>query len=254
MKHIVSFSGGIGSFVTAHKIIEKYGKDDVILVFADTLIEDEDLYRFIEESFQKFGVKYVWLKDGRNPWEVFRDVKYMGNSRIAQCSRILKTKQVEDYIKSLNEDIILYLGIDWTEIHRLEGAKKRWNPLRVESPLCEEPYLNKQDMRDIVESYGIKIPRLYDYGFSHNNCGGFCVRAGQAQFKNLLEKFPERYLWHESQQESLFKDQPNLKPFLKKNKNNQTYYLKLKEFREMIQTGEGFDKYDFGGCGCFVDD
>lgn len=40
MKHIVSVSGGVGSYFTLKRVIDKYGKDDVIAVFMDTLAED----------------------------------------------------------------------------------------------------------------------------------------------------------------------------------------------------------------------
>ncbi len=46
MKHIVNFSGGICSFWAAHRVIQKHGVKDVVLLFADTLIEDDDLYAF----------------------------------------------------------------------------------------------------------------------------------------------------------------------------------------------------------------
>ena len=42
MKHIVSFSGGMGSFAEAKSCVDKFGKENVLLVFADTLMEDED--------------------------------------------------------------------------------------------------------------------------------------------------------------------------------------------------------------------
>jgi hypothetical protein len=46
VKHIVNFSGGACSFWAAHRVIQKHGKENVILLFADTMIEDEDLVRF----------------------------------------------------------------------------------------------------------------------------------------------------------------------------------------------------------------
>ena len=49
MKHIVSFSGGMGSFAEAKSCVDKYGKENVTLLFADTLMEDEDLYRFKDD-------------------------------------------------------------------------------------------------------------------------------------------------------------------------------------------------------------
>ncbi|OMF77452.1 hypothetical protein BK142_12060 [Paenibacillus glucanolyticus] len=37
-------------------------------------------------------------------------------------------------------------------------------------------------------------------GFAHNNCGGFCVRAGQGHFINLLQKKRDLYLFHEQKE------------------------------------------------------
>ncbi|KQM91845.1 MULTISPECIES: hypothetical protein [Sphingomonas] len=34
----------------------------------------------------------IWLVEGRDPWEVFRDRRYLGNSRIDPCSEMLKRK------------------------------------------------------------------------------------------------------------------------------------------------------------------
>lgn len=108
----------------------------------------------------------------------------------------------------------------------------------------------------MIQKYGIRLPRLYDMGFPHNNCGGFCVRAGQTQFATLLKHFPERYQWHVEQEELAYAAiGPTARPFLRKNIKGVTHYLKLSEFRSMIESGEiTADPYEFGGCACFVDE
>lgn len=58
-------------------------------------------------------------------------------------------------------------------------------------------------MLEQLKEIGIRPPRLYDMGFPHNNCGGFCVKAGQSQFRLLLKTMPERYAEHERQEEEL---------------------------------------------------
>lgn len=52
MKHVVMYSGGIGSYFAAKRVVQKENPNEVILLFTDTLMEDEDLYRFISESIQ----------------------------------------------------------------------------------------------------------------------------------------------------------------------------------------------------------
>lgn len=255
--HIISYSGGLASFGTACKIIEEHGAENVTLLFADTLIEDEDLYRFLYESAEKLGAHLVHLKDGRTPWEVFKDVKYIGNSRTAPCSRILKTDQCSKWMKEhySPETAKLCLGLLIDEWERLPRAQKNWEPWEVTAPLCEEPVWSARDIDNKLKELNIERPRLYDMGFPHNNCGGFCVRAGQRQMQELYEQMPERFLYHEEQMEHVLSERPKTKPFLKKTEDGETRYLSLKDFREMMD--ENPDKRfgaAHGGCACFVDD
>ena len=37
MKHVIQFSGGICSFFAAKRVVEKYGKENVILLFCDKI-------------------------------------------------------------------------------------------------------------------------------------------------------------------------------------------------------------------------
>jgi 3'-phosphoadenosine 5'-phosphosulfate sulfotransferase (PAPS reductase)/FAD synthetase len=257
MKHIVFYSGGIGSWATAKRVINKHGEKNIILLFTDTLIEDEDLYRFLKETSEEMKCEFVYLKDGRNVWEVFRDVRYIGNSRIAQCSHILKQKVAKQFILQnfKHDECTLYLGIDWTEEHRTKAPIENWKPYKVLFPMCEAPYLTKEDMLKLLDETGVKRPRLYDLGFSHNNCGGFCVRAGQGHFINLLQKMPERYAYHEQKEQEMIDFLGKKQSILRKNSNGKRENLTLRELREQFeQKPKTIDMFDIGGCGCFVSD
>jgi hypothetical protein len=257
MKHIVMYSGGIGSYLAARRVIKKYGKNKTTLLFTDTLMEDEDLYRFLYESTCYLGVELVYLREGRDVWQVFRDTKFLGNSRIAPCTRILKQQLARTWIEKnfTPEEVTLYLGIDWSEDHRLEKVKINWSPFKVEAPMMEEPYLSKDEMIRILESSGIRKPRLYDMGFSHNNCGGFCCRAGQGHFANLLEKMPERFAYHEKKEQEIREYLGKNVSILKRQKDKKVSPYTLKQLREDIeQKNEKIDRYDIGGCGCFIEE
>jgi len=78
---IVMYSGGCLSWAAAMRTIERHGRDNVRLLFTDTRMEDEDLYRFLDESEKQLGVELVRIADGRNPWEVFKDRRMIGNTR-----------------------------------------------------------------------------------------------------------------------------------------------------------------------------
>lgn len=200
MKHVVFFSSGVASYITALRVVERYGAENTTLVFADTLIEDEDNYRFLIEAAEDVGAELVHLKDGRDPWQVFDDEKHLGTSRFAFCSKALKIDTSRKYLESLDHMPTLHMGIDWTEEHRKPAITKGWHPYEVDYPLCWEPWLDRANYFEICEERGIKPPRLYELGFSHANCGGFCVKAGHTAFLHLLKTFPERYAYHEEQE------------------------------------------------------
>ncbi len=252
--HLVSFSGGMGSFAEAKSCVDKYGKENVTLLFADTLQEDEDLYRFLEDTKKFLGCNFVRLCYGKNLWELFKEQRFVGNSRVDICSRMLKRELLNKYMRDnfKPEDVEHHLGIDYSESHRLTGVQERMKPWIYRSTLVEEGRIVN---KDFSEQFGIERPRLYKLGFSHNNCAGFCVKAGLGHFKILYEKLPELYKYHEEQQEAI-KEHFNAKPFLKKRYGSgsdlQTFYLTLKEYREQfLETGKAEeDKWDIGGCNC----
>ena len=264
MKHIVMFSGGIGSWAAAKLVAQKYGTDDLFLVFADVkgksidphVGEDEDTYRFIEEAAKNVGGTYIYLNEGRDIWEVFKDKRFLGNSRLANCSHLLKQKPAREWLDAHcnPDDSIIYVGIDWTETHRLPAIVKNYLPYKAQAPLTEPPYLDKHELIAWAQKEGIQTPRLYDLGFSHNNCGGGCVRAGQGQFKKLLETMPERFAtWENKEQEMrefLGKDVAILSETVAGIKRP----LPLIELRKRVETApHQIDMFDIGACGCFFE-
>lgn len=255
MKVLVQYSGGIGSWGAAKRAIKKYGKNNVVLIFADTLIEDQDLYRFIEDTVQEMGCEFISISDGRTPWEVFKDERFIGNSRIDPCSKILKRKLLRKHITDNYDpdNSLVCIGIDWSEEHRLKRAEPLHKPWKLYAPLCEPPYITKTDLINELNCLGIKEPRLYNLGFPHNNCGGFCVKAGQAQFKMLYKNFPDRYMEHEEKEKELRDYLKKDVSILKEQKKGMKYPLTLKTLRERIEKDQEIDEFDFGGCGCAIE-
>jgi hypothetical protein len=212
-KHVVMFSGGIGSWMTAKRVIDVVGKDNVTLLFSDVkgdtdnphIGEDQDTYRFLTEAAEMLGAKLVTVVDGRNIWDVFRDERFLGNSRIAPCSHHLKQKPAKKWIYENTDPAttVIYVGIDWTETRRMAAVAKGYAPWTVAAPLTVEPFLSKAQMIAEAKALGLKAPRLYELGFKHNNCGGGCVRAGHKQFKQLLDTMPERFAEWERQEEKM---------------------------------------------------
>jgi len=260
VNHLVMLSGGAGSWAAARRVKERHGVENMTLLFADTLIEDEDLYRFMIEVVMDIGAKFVRIADGRDPWQVFEDVRYIGNTRVDPCSLHLKRKLLNAYRDKHFDpaNTVVYNGLAWWESDRVQrgiarGAADGW---RIESPMAEAPFMDPEDVLLWMEAEGIKRPRLYEKGFAHNNCGGFCVKAGQGSFIKLLDHFPERYAHHEAQEARL--NAMGIKGTILRDRTGagaKTKRMTLKDFRIRVETNRAaIDVNDVGGCGCALDD
>ena len=260
MLHCVQFSTGIGSAEVAVRVQDIAQPDDrLVLLTADTMVEDEDNWRFAHELVAKLSPRWEWIviRDGRTPMQAGRDARIVPNDRMAVCSRILKREALNRWIKHncTPEDSIIYLGFDWTEPHRHERAAPLWLPYIVDSPLMREPFIEKPALLEKYRAMGIEPPRLYAAGFGHANCGGACVRGGQAAWKMLLGWNRERYLEWENEEE---KTRTNLNKdvaMLKEQVQGKPVPLTLRRFRERVDSQpQMFDKDDWGACGCFMDE
>lgn len=254
MKHVVLFSGGVGSWAAAKRVAEKYGTENLTLLFTDTKSEDEDTYRFLKEAAENVGGRLEWIADGRTVWEVFEGEGMMGSTRADLCSRILKREQSRGWVE-VNcdpENMVVYVGIDWSEAHRYERLRDRWLPYRVEAPLTEPPYLSKAQMIAWAESEGLREQRLYREGFAHANCAGACVKAGQGAWAHLLRMRPETYRYHE-EKEQAFRDRTGKDvSILRDRSGGESKPLTLKALRLRIEAQEPIAEMDWGGCGCFA--
>jgi len=253
MTYIVMLSGGVSSFEAARRTIQRYPNNDIQLWFADTRTEDEDLYRFLADTETFFGLPIRRFDCGADVWDVFDRERMIGNTRADLCSRILKREPLWKARASefTPDNCISILGLDWTEPHRINKSISAHHPWRIEFPLDTPPLWTKIEVIDAMKLLGLKPPRLTSMGFPHNNCGGFCVKAGQAQFAQLLRVFPERYAYHERREREWQVLTGKNNTVLRDRRGGQTTPLSLTKFRSRVQQGM-FDETDWGGCGCFT--
>lgn len=272
MNKIVFFSGGKSSFAVAHLLKVKYPNDNIVLYFTDTLFEDEDLYRFIHDASHILKLPLLIHIFGKTPLQLMDEENFLYNSRIANCSKKLKSQvakkfltkgikpEVEiwvnrKYLKDDNfiENPTLYFGIDYTEFHRTIPITANWQPFKVEFPLLNEII----DYDNLFKLYEIEKPTLYKKGFTHNNCGGRCIKGGQGHWLNLLKQDYKRFCQMRDFEEYLSKkindkNNTNIKySFMKK--GGLPYTLKELE-SDYENKPEQIDLFDIGGCGCFIED
>lgn len=250
-RRVVLFSGGAASWAAARRIADREGIEGLVLLFTDTLTEDEDLYRFLTEAAEDIGAPLVRLSDGRDIWQVFKDERYLGNTRADPCSRILKRELSRAWLDEHAPDAAIVIGFDWTEVHRLDRARVAWAPRAVEAPMVEPPYRLRAEIIGDLRARGIEPPRLYGLGFEHNNCGGGCVKAGQGHFAHLLSVFPARFAEWERKEEEVRQHIGANVSILRDRRGGETSVMTLRALREEVEAGVSQPLWDIGGCACF---
>ena len=251
--HVVMLSGGLCSFFAAHRVLEQQDRSKVTLLFADTLSEHPDLYRFLDDAEARLQHPITRIQYGMSLWELFEEQGMIANTRADLCSRILKRDLCDKWVKDNCAPMpTIYFGFDWSEANRLAGvtAAKPWAICK--DPMLDPPHIWKHLMPDAAKEMGIEPSSTYSDGFEHDNCGGFCVKAGHAHFALLLEKRRDVYLMHEREEQAFRKRTGKDVAVLRDRRGGKTKPLTLLNLRIKIENGGLFDPNDVGGCNCFA--
>jgi len=226
------------------KVIARYGRANVDLIMCRLPNEDPDVWRLVDAVSNLTGLQVQMIGLNKTPWDIFFEKGYInpvnGHGRADPCSKILKRKYFADYIREHYDPqtTTVCLGITaheysdrWFDIHR-NWTENGWV---VEAPLANDKSITRESMMaDCEKMFGF-IPRLYKYGFDHNNCGGACIKAGQAQWARTLWYLPDVYTWWEENEERFRREiNPDI-AILRRKKKGVTSPLPLREFRIELQ-------------------
>lgn len=309
-RRIYQVSGGAGSWRSACIDRADHPSSEPVFVFADTLYEDADAYRFLiegvahilgrrlnwlprAEDFPDYRVaaevsieayagnpawrayladlraevalalpELVWLVDGRDVWEVYRDERLLGNAGKDPCSKILKRRVLAQWLEAECDpaaDVVVF-GIGEHEAHRYVGGKgslglrrlfgeRGW---RTAAPLVD----GRDGLRSplsFVRAARIEPPRLYRLGYMHNNCGGFCCKAGKAHWRNRLSVQPERFAYDQMMEAKVAAYIGDGYAMLRDRRGGDAKPLPLGQFASEVLADPDF-RFDYdageGGCGC----
>ena len=219
-RHIVSVGGGIAStLLLPLEVIKRYGAENVQLVMA-ALTDDEPSARQLVEAVEKLtglrirrvtpetptGGRVIDVPPGKwalwGIWDVFNATGRMGSALADPCSRILKRETLKTWMlnNALKGYHVLHVGITAGEIDRMLAIRANWRGIgyQVEAPLADDETLTRETAIERCKALLGFVPELYQRGNSHNNCAGFCVKAGHAEMARLLYYDRPRYLSHEA--------------------------------------------------------
>lgn len=214
----------------------------------------------------------VWLVEGRDPWEIFRDERFLGNSRADPCSKIAK-RQMLDRWREANcdraSDVFIF-GIDEHERHRFEAEDKNGKRTGIKPRLgakgwtCVAPLIDYEGphysvLHASVTNFGLKRQRLYSFGYKHGNCGGFCIKAGFAHWQNRRRVQPDRFHYDRMMERKVreFLGGNNAVTILADATRSGKRPISLDAFHERLNRSPEL-LYEYregeGGCGCMLDE
>jgi len=210
----VSFSGGRTSAYMTKRIIDEWSDEyDFLVVFANTGLEHPKTLEFIHNCDMHFGFNTVWVEGvvhyGERKSSTHKIVTYetasrsgepfeavikkygIPNTQFPQCTRELKLRPMESYIRSLGVDpnsIPTAIGIRADEKRRVSKDAEVKN---IIYPLINDWPSDKQDVLDWWED------QPFDLGIDEfeGNCLGCYKKSFKKHFMQI-RRDPSVYDWH----------------------------------------------------------
>lgn len=209
----MSWSGGkdsTASIILAHENNEPLDT----IVFCEVMYdlknnisgENPEHIKFIKEEakplFESWGYQVEILRANRDYLDFFHRIimyprKHMDHKGkkfgfpcygLCGVKRDLKLKPIDQYYKSISDEIIQYVGICTDEKRRLTSLRNQ--PGRIS--LLEKYGFTERMAREKCEEYGLLSP---SYQFSDRGGCWFCPNAKLAEHRIIKEKYPD--VWNQ---------------------------------------------------------
>ena len=171
MEKIIGWwSGGITSAVACKIGVDLYGKENMRIIFIDTMNEHEDTYRFMNDCAEWYGIEIETIKHDKfnSIEEVWIKNKALNNATGAICSSTLKKTVREKWQKDNTWEHQIF-GFDLKESKRALGMVLNHPKTKPIFPLMMYG-LNKEDCIKRVQEADIIVPSAYTLGYLNNNC------------------------------------------------------------------------------------
>ncbi len=179
-------SAGVSSFVAGY-----LAKDVDEFIYIDIENQHPDSMRFIKDCEKSLGKPIQILQSPyKNKENVIKQFRFINGVHGAKCTEILKKRVRKEWeYEHRNYEITYIWGFDFNERNRADRLLESMPQFNHEFPLIEK-MLSKSDAHAILDNLGIKRPKMYDLGYSNNNCIG-CVKGGMGYWNKIRVDFPE---------------------------------------------------------------
>lgn len=189
------WSGGITSAVACYLALKKYGSECEV-VFIDTRNEHPDTYRFLRDCAQWYGVEIrtIYREDYKGPSGIWDKYQALVHARGAICSTMLK-REVREWFQDTDGTKAQIFGFETgkKEERRAENMRMNYPEIRPEFPLIEAG-LSKKDCLNMAQDAGVRPPKMYELGYSNNNCySSGCVQGGMSYWWKVKTDNPQAF-------------------------------------------------------------
>lgn len=177
-------SAGVSSLVAGYlaKDVDEY-------IYIHIKEQHEDSLRFIKDC-EKFLGKEVQVIESGSVHETIEKTRYINGAYGARCTLELKKKIRHEWEKAHADYEITYVwGFDLKEKHRADRLKETYPEFNHEFPLIENG-ISKAQAHGMLKELQLKRPKMYDLGYSNNNCVG-CVKGGMGYWNKIRVDFPD---------------------------------------------------------------
>lgn len=185
---IAWFSAGVSSAVAVKLAIDQIDR----IIYTHIEDQHEDTLRFVRDCESWFG-KPVEIT--QSPYKSVENAciahRFINSPSGATCTKLLK-RRVRKVWEIKNQFFCHFAyvwGMDADEADRAERLTETMADTRHIFPLIEQG-ITKEKAHQILNAGGVKRPRMYDLGYSNNNCVG-CVKGGMGYWNHIRKDFPE---------------------------------------------------------------
>jgi len=182
---MVSFSGGKDSIVVSDLVRRALGRADIMHLFADTTLEDENTYGYIEQFREENPL--VPFFEARAEHNFYQLVEQIGPpSRVMQwCCTIFKTGPINNLLQTLGENVkvLTFYGIRRSESVQRSGYDRvsGYDPMtdgadvgttKIGNQITASPIIDwlEFDVWLYILFYGLSFNKSYRLGFSRVGC------------------------------------------------------------------------------------
>lgn len=188
-KVIAWWSAGITSTVACKMALELYDNVELYYIGIDTAHEDN--IRFKKDCENWYGVEIKEVKSIKynNQFDVIEKTGYVNGAGGARCTLELK-KEVRYALEKAFPDAHQVWGFEYEkrQINRAIRFGQQYPNTKPLFPLIEKG-IDKSMCAGMILNTGIALPKMYEMGYSNNNCIG-CVKGGKGYWNKIRVDFP----------------------------------------------------------------